>query len=85
MAGELLGLPYPRAQGTLETIFGEPAERLFGPPYGIGALRPTRCRDESVPGRGSARTDGEGQVITMSADQARDFLGRIEASNVGVE
>ena len=29
--------------------------------------------------------DREGQVITMSADRARDFLGRIEPSNVGAE
>jgi len=36
-----------------------------------------------VTGRGTARTDWEGQVIAMSADKARDFLTRIEATNVG--
>jgi hypothetical protein len=33
-------LPYPAAQATLEAMFGEPVARWFGPPYGIGALRP---------------------------------------------
>ncbi|MCA1676298.1 MAG: hypothetical protein LC799_30355, partial [Actinobacteria bacterium] len=83
VAGEVRGLPYPQAQATLEDMFGEPVERLLGPPYGVGALR--RCDDGSTPGRGRARTDWEGQVITMSADRARDFLSRIEASNVGAE
>jgi hypothetical protein len=83
VAGEVRGLPYPQARATLERMFGEPVERLFGPPYGAGALR--RCLDGSAPGRGHARTDWEGQVITMSADRARDFLSRIEASNVGAE
>ena len=85
VAGQVQGLPYPAARGTLETMFSEPVARLFGPPYGIEALRPTRDRHGAVPGRGSARTDWEGQVITMSADRARDFLDRIEASNVGAE
>ena len=84
IAGELSGLPYPAAQATLEEMFGEPVTRLFGPPYGIEVLRSVQCRDR-VTGRGSARTDWEGQVIAMSADRARDFLSRIEASNVGAE
>lgn len=83
VAGEVRGLPYPPAQSTLEDMFGEPVERLFGPPYGAGALQ--RGHDGSTPGRGRARMDWEGQVITMSAERARDFLGRIEASNVGAE
>ena len=85
VAGELSGLPDPAARGTLEEMFGEPVARLFGPPYGIEALRPGRCQDGAAPGRGTARTDWEGQVIAMSADRARDFLTRIEASNVGAE
>jgi hypothetical protein len=75
VAGEVRGLPYPQAQATLEKMFGEPVERLFGPPYGTGAFR--RCHDGSAPGRGHARTDWEGQVITMSADRARDFLSQL--------
>jgi hypothetical protein len=31
VAGEVRGLPYPQAQATLEKMFGEPVERLFGP------------------------------------------------------
>ncbi|MGB8198705.1 MAG: hypothetical protein WCF33_03245, partial [Pseudonocardiaceae bacterium] len=85
VAGELRGLPHPQAQAILETMFGEPVARLLGPPYGIGALAPTRCRNEAAPQRGTARTDWEGQVIALSADRARDFLTRIEASNVGTE
>ncbi len=85
VTGELSGLPYPAAQATLEEMFGEPVARLFGPPYGIEALRPVRCRNGAAPARGTARTDWEGQVIVMSADRARDFLTRIEASNVGAE
>ncbi len=85
VAGEVRGLPYPKAQAILEEMFGEPAARLFGPPYGIEAVRPLRRRDGVAPKRGSARADWEGQVIVMSADRARDFLSRIEASNVGAE
>ncbi len=59
VAGELSTLPYPAAQGTLEKMFGEPVARLFGPPYGIQALRPSRCQDGSAPARGTARTDWE--------------------------
>lgn len=85
VAGELSKLPYPAAQTTLEEMFGEPVARLLGPPYGIGALRPPPLHNGVVPQRGAARTDWEGQVITMTADRARDFLTRIEATNVGAE
>ncbi|MGH3900826.1 MAG: hypothetical protein ACRDTA_21800 [Pseudonocardiaceae bacterium] len=85
VTGELRGLPYPRAQATLEGMFGEPVARLLGLPYGIGALAQNRCHHEAVPQRGTARADREGQVIAMSADRARDFLTRIEESNVGTE
>jgi hypothetical protein len=84
VAGELRGLPYQAAQATLEEMFGEPVARLLSPPYGIEALRPNRYRN-GVAGRGTARTDWKGQVIAVSADRARDFLTRIEASNVGAE
>ncbi|MEO7193978.1 MAG: hypothetical protein ABIZ05_04025 [Pseudonocardiaceae bacterium] len=85
VAGELRGLPYPQAQAGLELLFGEPVARLLGPPYGTGAILPARRRAGATSERGSARTDWEGQVIAMSADRARDFLTRIEASNVGAE
>ena len=85
VAGELRGLPYPQAQAILEKMFGEPVARLLGPPYGLGALAPARGHHEAVPQRGTARTDWERQVIAMSAERARDFLTRMEASNVGTE
>jgi len=85
VAGKVRSLPYPRAQGILEEMFGEPVARLFGPPYGVGALRRTPDRHTAAPQRGTARTDWSGQVIATSADRARDFLSRIEVSNVGAE
>lgn len=85
VAGQLHSLPHPSAQGILEQMFGEPVARLFGPPYGVAALRPAGRHNEVVTARGTARTDREGQVIAMSADKARDFLTRIEATNIGVE
>lgn len=85
VAGELRGLPYPHAKAALERLFGEPVTRLLGPPYGTGTCLPTRRFDGGAPERGTARTDWEGQVIAMSAERARDFLTRIEASNVGSE
>jgi hypothetical protein len=85
VAGEVRSPPYPQAQATLEKMFGEPAVRLFGLPYGTGALRLTRRHNGMVTARGTDRTDWEGQLIAMSADRARDFLTRIEASNVGAE
>lgn len=85
VAGDITKLPYPHAQGALERLFKEPVGRLFGPPYGIGTPVPMRRFDQVIADRGSARTDWEGQVIAMSADRARDFLARAEASNVGSE
>jgi hypothetical protein len=86
VAGEVQTLPYPHAQAALEQLFGEPAARLFGPPYGIGPILPThRTEGTCVFARGDLRTDWEGQLIAMSGDRARSFLTRAEASNVGRE
>ncbi|MGH3622992.1 MAG: hypothetical protein ACRDQ5_14555 [Sciscionella sp.] len=86
VAGELKGLPYPHAQATLERMFGEPAARLLGPSYGTGAVVvPTRRTGAGAAHRGHAREDWQGQVIAMSADRARDFLSRVEATNLGTE
>ncbi len=60
--------------------FGEPVARLFGPPYGMGAATPAERSKTSPPG---AEHRWEGQVIAKAADRARDFLARIEVSNVG--
>lgn len=85
IAGQMHSLPHPSARGILEQMFSEPVARLFGPPYGTAALRPTGRHNGVVTARGTARADREGQVIAMSADRARDFLTRIEATNVGAE
>ncbi len=85
IAGQLHSLPHPSARGILERMFGEPVVRLFGPPYGVGALRPSGRPNGVATRRGTVRTDREGQVIVMSADRARDFLARFEATNVGAE
>lgn len=84
VAGEIARLPYPRARGTLELMFGEPVGRLLGPPYGVGAALTPRGPDQVIsPGRGNARADWEGQLISMSADRARNFLARAEETNLG--
>ncbi|MER5262284.1 hypothetical protein ABTZ99_09415 [Actinosynnema sp. NPDC002837] len=85
VAGELRSLPYQHAQSALERLFGEPAARLLGTPYGHAATLSARRHDHPVPRRGDGRSDWEGQVIALSADRARDFLTRAEATNVGTE
>jgi hypothetical protein len=82
VAGQLRGMPYPRAQGALERMFGEPVSRLFGQPYGHAAVPATPT---ALPLRGNARSDWEGQVISICADRARQFLAKAEASRVGNE
>ena len=81
ISGDLQKLPYPHSRAALEHLFGEPVERLFGPPYGVRPV--AHAERHHVPLRGAARPDREGQVIAMAADRARDFLARIEVSNVG--
>jgi hypothetical protein len=80
IAGDLQKLPYPHARAALEHLFGEPVARLFGPPYGVGQV--THAERFAMPLRADVRPDWEG-VIAMAADRARDFLARIEVSNVG--
>jgi hypothetical protein len=83
----LLGAPGMRRQRQDGAVAGEDVRRaggrLFGPPYGIEALRPGHCRSGSMPpGRGTARTDWEGQVIAMSTlviDRERYRAGRDDA------
>lgn len=81
VGGEVRSLPYPHACAALERLFGEPIARLLGPPYGATATAPHLPANR----RGNARTDWQGQVVAVSADRARAFLTRIEASNMGPE
>ena len=83
ISGEMRGLPYPHARAGLERLFGEPVARLLGPPYGTMALTPAPRLPADR--RGSARNDWQGQVVATSADRARAFLTRIEATNMGTE
>lgn len=85
VAGQVRSLPHPQAQAVLAQMFGEPVARPFGPPYGAGALRASRRHNGVVTRRGSARTDWEGQVITVSADKARGRRHHLRADGVGVE
>jgi len=84
VAGDLKGMPHPRSQVVLERMFGEPAVRLLGLPYGIAAAMSTRSRI-GVARRGCAREDWQGQVVARSAGLVRDFLRDAEATNVGTE
>lgn len=83
VAGQLTRKPYPHTRAALEQIFKEPADRLLGPPYG-GDLSPGPSHRMAF-NRGASRTDWEGQLISMSADRARNFLARIETTNIGSE
>ncbi|MGH3468091.1 MAG: hypothetical protein ACRDQF_10210 [Thermocrispum sp.] len=82
IAGEVVSMPHARAQDFLGELFGEPAERLLGPPFGTPAPLPAVA---VTPARGSSRPDWHGQVVATSADRARKFLTRAEATNVGNE
>jgi len=84
VAGDLKGMPHPRSQVVLERMFGEPATRLLGPPYGV-AVAPVISLRTGVARRGRAREDWQGQVISLTADRARDFMRDAEATNVGTE
>lgn len=84
VAGELRSLPHPLACRALERIFGEPVARLLGPPYGAG-LAPAAGGTRPSPSRGGDRDDWQGQVLSMAAIRAREFLQRTEVTNVGTE
>ena len=88
IAGDLKTLPYPAAQQGLQSMFGEPAVRLLGPPCGFPVSNTDTRAAVALSagnGRGAEPTNREGQLITMSAERARNFLSRAEVSNVGPE
>lgn len=82
LGGALRNLPYPHACVALERVFGEPAVRLLGPPYGTSAV--LRRATAPVEG-GPASGDWQRPLLAASAVRARDFLMETEVSNVGSE
>ncbi|OAP20540.1 hypothetical protein A4R44_08700 [Amycolatopsis sp. M39] len=82
--GEVKSLPYAHAQGALERIFDEPASQLLGPPHGSGLVRQHRSLTLGGGVLDREQPDWQ-QVIAVSARRARDFLSRMEVSNVGSE
>ncbi|MGI8311023.1 hypothetical protein [Saccharopolyspora hattusasensis] len=76
-AGEVRRLPYPHSQAALEKVFGEPAQRLLGPPYGIDAI--TVSHGSPAVQHGTDRSDWQGRLLSIAAERAREFLSRTDA------
>lgn len=100
LCGSIRGVPHPDACLILEVMFpGWTVHQLFQPVRTSRSmlLRPPTARPDRNGGGSLAaretpgisevghRPGREGQMIAMSAGRARDFLTRIEASNVGAE
>jgi len=85
MVGDLDGLPHPAACRVLEQMFGESAERLFGPPEPasrgevttVEVLRPAPVGNEPVEDLAVQRE------VTMAAAESARFGQFAEQSNVG--
>lgn len=86
-AGKLTGLPYPSACRVLEQLFGEPVQRLFGPPEPAPAVQvaPTAQQRQPVvePEPGSAGGLGLEREVMMAASESARFTQFAEQSNVG--
>ncbi|MGH3989339.1 MAG: hypothetical protein ACRDTZ_18825, partial [Pseudonocardiaceae bacterium] len=85
MVGDLDGLPHPAACRVLEQMFGESAERLFGPPEPASEAEVTTVE---VPG--PVPVDGEPvedlaaqREVAMAAAESARFGQFAEQSNVG--
>ncbi|MGH3961792.1 MAG: hypothetical protein ACRDRY_00830 [Pseudonocardiaceae bacterium] len=85
MVGDLDGLPHPAACRVLEQMFGESAERLFGPPEPASETEVTTVE---VPG--PVPVDGEPvedlaaqREVAMAAAESARFGQFAEQSNVG--
>jgi hypothetical protein len=83
LVGEVRKLPYPHARVALEKMFREPAKNLLGPPLRYPSAVSSIRAITSEARRDYARNDWEGQLISMSADRARDFMAKAETTNVG--
>ncbi|MET7989694.1 hypothetical protein ABZU76_02180 [Amycolatopsis sp. NPDC005232] len=81
--GDLKGQPYAHAQAALEQMFGESTAQLLGPPHGSGLVVQARPLALGAGALDRERSDWQRQVIAESALRARDFLSRMEVTNVG--
>jgi hypothetical protein len=85
MAGNLDGLPHPAACRVLEQMFGESAERLFGPPdlasratvITVGTTEPAPVGSEPAEDLAMQRE------VAMAASESARFAQFAEQSNVG--
>ncbi|MGH3800785.1 MAG: hypothetical protein ACRDTD_11725 [Pseudonocardiaceae bacterium] len=87
MVGDLDGLPHPAACRVLEQMFGESAERLFGPPE---SEPPSRAEVTTVEVPGPVPVGGEPvadlavqREVAMAAAESARFGQFAEQSNVG--
>ncbi|MBV9143196.1 MAG: hypothetical protein JO115_20155 [Pseudonocardiales bacterium] len=78
MAGNLGGLPYPAACRVLEKMFGESAERLFGPPDPA-----RRIEVATLEVLGSVDDPAVQREVAMAASESAHFGQFAEQSNVG--
>jgi hypothetical protein len=85
IAGEVNGLPYPAACRVLEQMFGESAERLFGPPDPVS--RVTVATVEALGpvsvGTEPAEDPAVQREVAMAASGSARFGQFAEQSNVG--
>ncbi|MBV8539341.1 MAG: hypothetical protein JO063_06815 [Pseudonocardiales bacterium] len=85
MAGKINGLPHPAACRVLERMFGERAERLFGPPDPVPRAEITRttppCPTPTTT-NGSPNITAQREVAMAAAESSR-FGQFAEQSNVG--
>jgi hypothetical protein len=85
IAGDIDGLPYPAACRVLEQMFGESAERLFGPPDPTSRAEITTVEVAGPVPVGSEPVEDlavQREVVMAAAESAR-FGQFAEQSNVG--
>jgi hypothetical protein len=85
MAGDLDGVPYPAACRVLEQMFGERAERLFGPPDPMSRAEVSTVEVYRPAPAGSEPVDDVAvqREVAMAAAESARFGQFAEQSNVG--
>ncbi len=85
MAGDVDGLPYPASCRVLEQMFGESAERLFGPPDPVSRRQVTTVEVSHPPRVGTEPVEDMimQREVTMAAAESARFGQFAEQSNVG--